>query len=376
MKPFSQVAILAIAIRVVLIVYGEWQDRHLEVKYTDVDYWVFSDAAHALAAGRSPFTRSTYRYTPLLAVLLLPNVFLTSVWGKILFSASDILTGRLVYLFLLRVTNSVRAAKLSAIFILLNPMTFTISTRGNAESILSSIILASLYFCTSGRYMLGGLLYGVAVHLKLFPIIYGVAIFCYLWSGKLRRSIDVPPLSPRKELSPSPSPSPVSSNESSPNRIKNRRKTKNRDQNSPRLSAMSSPKKITSVSVTTRKMRIWSIFIFGLFSALSFGLLTFLSYWKYGGDYLNEAIIYHLSRKDHRHNFSPYFYLFYTESFLSLPKYSELAAFVPQVLFFVLAGVKFGKKDLPFSLFIITFVFVTFNKVITSQVPGKCCSPS
>lgn len=54
------------AIRLVLIVYGELQDRYMRVKYTDVDYDVYTDAARELAAGNSPFDRTTYRYTPVL----------------------------------------------------------------------------------------------------------------------------------------------------------------------------------------------------------------------------------------------------------------------------------------------------------------------
>lgn len=56
----------ALALRLLLLGAGELQDRWLRVKYTDVDYDVYSDAAREVATGRSPFERTTYRYTPAL----------------------------------------------------------------------------------------------------------------------------------------------------------------------------------------------------------------------------------------------------------------------------------------------------------------------
>ena len=42
---FSSILLISSLLRVALIIYSEWHDAHSVVKYTDVDYRVFSDAA-------------------------------------------------------------------------------------------------------------------------------------------------------------------------------------------------------------------------------------------------------------------------------------------------------------------------------------------
>lgn len=84
-------------LRVALIGYGKWQDGNMDVNYTDIDYAVYSDAAGFMNQGLSPYERATYRYTPLLAGILLPNCVVAE-YGKILFSVGDILAARWVSL--------------------------------------------------------------------------------------------------------------------------------------------------------------------------------------------------------------------------------------------------------------------------------------
>ena len=45
---FRNIILLSALIRLVLILYSEWHDAHSVVKYTDVDYRVFTDAARFL----------------------------------------------------------------------------------------------------------------------------------------------------------------------------------------------------------------------------------------------------------------------------------------------------------------------------------------
>ena len=91
----------AAAIRLALLVYGAWQDKHLEVRYTDIDYDVFSDGAELVWHGRSPFERPTYRYTPLLALVLTPNAWAHPAWGKLFFAAADLAVGAQIHAILL-----------------------------------------------------------------------------------------------------------------------------------------------------------------------------------------------------------------------------------------------------------------------------------
>lgn len=45
LSSFRNILVISIAIRVGLILYSEWHDAHSVVKYTDIDYRVFNDAA-------------------------------------------------------------------------------------------------------------------------------------------------------------------------------------------------------------------------------------------------------------------------------------------------------------------------------------------
>ena len=167
-------------LRLFLLVYGDWQDANFAVKFTDIDYQVFSDAARHVTEGHSPFLRPTYRYTPLLAVLLAPNHLLFYSFGKTLFILCDVAAGCILSRTLQLKGVSERSRLISVSLWLLNPLTATVSARGNAESFLAVLVLSSLFFLLSKRLLLSAIAYGTAVHVKIYPIIYCLPVFLFL----------------------------------------------------------------------------------------------------------------------------------------------------------------------------------------------------
>ncbi|OBZ69351.1 GPI mannosyltransferase 1 [Grifola frondosa] len=366
---FNRVLLVSALLRIALILYSEWHDAHSVVKYTDVDYRVFSDAARfvlhpspenhaqgplgALLHVGDPYTRATYRYTPLLALLLIPNELLHPSFGKYLFAGCDILAGILMYQLLVSiilpsitparppdpksasqvagtdreshtdVQQRVATALVSAH--LLSPLVFTISTRGSSEAVLALFVLLTLYCALKGRWNVAAVLLGLSTHWKIYPFVYGVACLGVIgsegavgrgWKGFLRSVVN------------------------------------------------------------------WRTFRFGLLSGATFLALGLAMYAIWGYPFLYESYLYHLHRLDHRHNFSPYFYLIYltypsafsTADAADLPIWrtllrSPLTSFVPQMTLALGTGLLLGRRrnDLVFTWFVQTFVFVVFNKVCTSQ---------
>ncbi|KAH0395512.1 glycosyltransferase family 50 protein, partial [Aureobasidium melanogenum] len=86
---------ISLLLRATLLLWGEYQDANSPLKYTDIDYLVFTDASRYVYHNQSPYLRDTYRYTPLLAWLLYPTAY-GGRWfcfGKAIFAAGDIVTG-------------------------------------------------------------------------------------------------------------------------------------------------------------------------------------------------------------------------------------------------------------------------------------------
>jgi len=110
--------------------------------------------------------------------------------------------------------------------------------------------------------------------------------------------------------------------------------------------------------------------LLGSSSILTFIFFNVAMYALYGAPYIEHSWSYHLTRLDHRHNFSLYSTLLHFTSspgfHLSMP--IERWAFIPQlVLSAILIPIAMAKKDLAATMLCQTFAFVTFNKVCTSQ---------
>ena len=82
---------------------------------------------------------------------------------------------------------------------------------------------------------------------------------------------------------------------------------------------------------------------------ITLALLTCSFYAVYGYTFLQESVLYHLSRRDIRHNFSIYFYLQYLGSSLPIGLLQRLFTFAPKVILILELSWAYGnRKDLPF----------------------------
>lgn len=134
--------------------------------------------------GESPYSRSTYRYTPLLAWMLSPGIYLTSHFGKLLFVMCDVLSGALLHHILtLGGLSSAAACRFSALW-LLNPLPIGVSTRGNAEALLAILVLSSLLCLQLKRCFTAAVLYGLSVHMKIYTVIYALPIALFISNQK------------------------------------------------------------------------------------------------------------------------------------------------------------------------------------------------
>jgi phosphatidylinositol glycan class M len=245
-------------VRMALIVYADHVDRTSPShKYTEIDYMVFSEAATHVYEGNSPYNRLTYRYTPLVAYMLVINNVIHPLAGKVLFCIFDIITG--IYLWKILDIINPRSSK-NAYFVtfwVLDPLVMILSTRGSNDNMITLMVFIAAYYILKKQYIIAGFMYGLSVHFKIYPIIYSIVFYLFI-------DCDF------------------------------------------------------SLIVKNRKWDAFKTNFFTrnrlTFTAVSAGTfigLTYLFYVIYGYEFLYETYLYHLVRKDNRHNFSVYWYLMY-----------------------------------------------------------------
>lgn len=175
--------------------------------------------------------------------------------------------------------------------------------------------------------------YGLVVHFRIYPIIYALPIILVLDSHIFQPN--------RKPL------------------LVNWKSSQGKGNASQRINEVS---ELYGVWTALKSIFTRGRIMFGLVSGSVFLSCTGLFFYLYRWDFLNEALLYHLTRTDPRHNFSIYFYHIYLHYEHEFSVMEKLISFLPQltvqlVLIFCFA------KDLPFCFFVQTVAFVAFNKV-------------
>jgi phosphatidylinositol glycan class M len=397
------------------------------VKYTDIDYDVFTDGADHVANGRSPFMRHTYRYTPFMAWILsfasssssslsyLNWWRHTKYFGKLLFCIADALCGFIILKLKQssrdqsqrkqneeeeserkninndKNSNTTTMLKLQdALWWLYNPLPINICTRGSGESfvVLLPVLFTLITVMSSSIHtsririlmtaILAGMIHGLAVHAKLYPIIYTVSFMAYLslqeqsllmrqkgQNGVIGWCQKMQPLNVENKTATATT---TTTNES--DQAQECRKYPFPWVNPNRLYHL--------VKIWIHRLLLTpSSMLFLTFFLSTFGILTYLAVYYYGEESLQEGLLYHFSRVDHRHNYSMFWYWIYLArgrvSRLGLDMSSSSLStmgkglLLPQVVLLLYSSLGIAPYDLSFALFIQTFSFVAQNKVMTAQ---------
>ena len=316
------------------------------VAYTDIDYHVFTDAASYIQQGQSPYERDTYRYTPFLAALL---ALLPREGGRYLFCLADAACGWMIVHFRQKARSSASSMKSTspstpiisprlqdALWWLYNPLAINICTRGSAESLMVLLPVLLTYAAASSwsaknswtSVLLASFWHGVAIHSKLYPVIYTLS-FMTFFAPALERSPSNLPLKSFRGLSYLPS----------------------------------------YLWSWARRLLQPAPVLFLVTSLMTFALLTYLAVLYYGQQALDEGLLYHFSRVDHRHNYSMHWFWIYLARARGGANMALVGRLLllPQLplLFYTSLGI--APHNLSLALFVQTFLFVAHNKVITAQ---------
>ncbi|KAJ3575555.1 hypothetical protein NPX13_g3993 [Xylaria arbuscula] len=236
-------------------------------------------------------------------------------------------------------------------------MVATISTRGSSEGLLGVLVTALLWAVLERRVLLSGVLLGLGVHFKIYPFIYAPAVVWWMDGEHMATRT-------------------TSTGKSKGNIT---------DKSKPTQDHTFTPFQKIVAFITPERIQLI------ITSLVTFAGLNIVMYAIYGMPFVTHTYLHHVTRIDHRHNFSPYNVLLYLTSSASSSSSHipidaaslmadhqitspwaikiESVAFAPQLLLStVLIPLVGAKKDLATTMMAQTFAFVTFNKVCTSQV--------
>ena len=275
------------------------------------------------------------------AWLLLPVVWLP--WfGKLLFSAGDCLLASLLHS-LLSLRGAPSSVSLTCVAVLLfNPLSLAVSTRGNGDVLHMCVLYAMMHSLAQHRGVLAAVCHGLAVHLRLYPILFlpslllslddnycrgGLQCQCGL-DGPKWRTVPLTLLADGVSW----------------------------------VSRALPPSLCPSAGATRHRA------IFSLVSLSTVAGLFAVCAAMYGRPFVSESLAHHIGRVDTRHNFSLLFYPLYLEQQQkgATAVAASLAAFLPQVILSALCSWRLS-SDVPLCLLVQTMLFVTFNKVVTAQ---------
>ena len=189
-------------------------------------------------------------------------------------------------------------------------MVIILSTRGSADTIICFLVLLTLLFLLKRQFRISAVLFGLSIHFKIYPIVYSLLFFMFCGTNT------------------------------------------NQEKN---------PK---------RRFGIRNAMVFVSFSLASLFGLTYIFYKCYGIEFIEQTYAYHFSRVDIRHNYSIFFYPLYLLTANS--EYPGFCVWIPHLLLFPVISLGIFKDSqhpecLLFRVFLLSFLFVTFNKVITAQ---------
>jgi GPI mannosyltransferase 1 subunit M len=350
------------------------------IVFTLKNSYVYSDAAQYIHDGYSPYKRTTYRYTPFLAYFL--SLFIPHrEIGRYIFCIADTICGYIIIKYRQRIRDNnnhnnndtkhsthdqlQRLRFEDAMWWLYNPLAINICTRGSAESLVVLLpVLLTVWITSTLRqqpqqqpqqqqviqkrhlYMaaiLAGICHGLAIHAKLYPIIYTLSYMTQFITDSTLR--------PSQRL---------------------------HDGNFYRNA-------IEIIQVWVSRLLQPAPILFGIITVLTFVTITYSAVVLYGNDALQEGLIYHFSRLDHRHNYSMHWYWIYllrdrivnstgtingdysTSNPELISKAIGYILLFPQFILLLYTSLGVAPYSLSLALFVQTFLFVAHNKVITAQ---------